>query len=185
MPAGYASASMLFCPDDGLVLHEAARGVYVCHCRGTLLTREAFHKDARELLEPALPRHTEPDVACPRCHHTTSLLRVGHRERWPHWCENCGAIWLRAEDLNALAEVRRERAARAAPGMAEQLLEERREMLRNALSTMVIGPPWEPRSKWDPPEPVRPFRFTAGGAGAQLDLEVLAEAIVDLINWAS
>ncbi len=41
-----SSTTPLFCPDDGVVLHEARRGVFTCHCRGTLLVRDVFHRDA-------------------------------------------------------------------------------------------------------------------------------------------
>ena len=185
MPYANASASPLFCPDDGLVLRRAAQGVYVCHCRGTLLTREAFHREARELLESAPPRSSEPDVACPRCRHITGLLRIRHKDRWPHWCENCGTIWLRAEDLNALAEVRRDVSGRATTGGSQQALEQREGLLRKALTAIFLAPPWVPESKWDPPTSRRPSGFTVEVDGLPIDAAMLSELIVGLINWTA
>jgi hypothetical protein len=178
-----STAAPLFCPDDGLVLHEAKRGVFVCHCRGALLVRDVFHRDARELLEPAPPRHTEPDLACPRCSQKTGLLRVGHKDRWPHWCENCGAIWLRSEDLLALAALRQERMEDREPEPPEGAWEEPRKAFLEALSQAFFAGPPEPESKWDPDRLIPPRRFSITVDGVEAD--DVANALVALINWLS
>lgn len=161
------------CPDDGLPLHEVLPGVYVCRCAGTLAFRGALHADVRELLESSPPRESEPDVACPRCHGRTSLLRVEHRERWPHWCEPCDAIWFRLADLQALSESRREEERAETEELRS---EERQASIRRTLTIPWVELPWWPASKWDP------SHAASGYLSGRRDPPAIEAFLVTLIN---